>query len=118
MNVLTNEEHPFDSAVGRDWLRDMLRMGPVTVTFTKKDGETRVMKCTLEESAIPEEFRPKPLAEGQEPRKRSEDSLSVWDLNANGWRSFIYRNVQGVSFSLGADGAERVEGFESPPNFA
>ncbi len=118
MNVLTNEEHPFDSTVGRDWLRDMLRMGPVTVTFTKKDGETRVMKCTLEESAIPEEFRPKPLAEGQEPRKRSEDSLSVWDLNANGWRSFIYRNVQGVSFSLGADGAERVEGFETPPNFA
>lgn len=118
MNTQTTEPHPFDSDIGRNWLRDMLRMGPVTVTFTKKDGDTRVMQCTLEEAAIPEEHRPKPLAEGQTPRKRSDDSLSVWDLNANGWRSFIYRNVQGVSFTLGAEGAERVEGFENPPNFA
>lgn len=118
MNIQTTEPHPFDSDIGRNWLRDMLRMGPVTVTFTKKDGDTRVMQCTLEEAAIPEEHRPKPLAEGQTPRKRSDDSLSVWDLNANGWRSFIYRNVQGVSFTLGAEGAERVEGFETPPNFA
>lgn len=100
MNVLTKEEHPFDTDTGRKWLRDMLRMGPVKVTFTKKDGDTRVMECTLEETAIPEDFRPKPLAEGQTPRKRSEDSLSVWDLNANGWRSFIFANVTKVEFSL------------------
>lgn len=100
MNVLTKEEHPFDTDAGRKWLRDMLHMGPVTVTFTKKDGDTRVMECTLEETAIPEESRPKPLAEGQAPRKRSEDSLSVWDLNANGWRSFIFANVTRVEFSL------------------
>jgi len=118
MEIVTKEEHPFDSDTGRQWLRDMLHMGPVTVTFTKKDGDTRVMNCTLEESAIPEEFRPKPLAEGQAPRKRSEDSLSVWDLNANGWRSFIYKNVTGVSFTVGSENADRVEGFEEPPKFA
>jgi hypothetical protein len=118
MEIVTKEEHPFDSEVGRNWLRDMLHMGPVTVTFTKKDGDTRVMKCTLEESAIPDEFRPKPLAEGQTPRKRSEDSISVWDMNANGWRSFIYKNVTGVSFTVGDDQSERVEGFEKPPELA
>ncbi len=100
MNVLTKEEHPFDTDAGRKWLRDMLRMGPVTVTFTKKDGDIRVMSCTLEEAAIPEQHRPKPLAEGQTPRKRNDDSLSVWDLNANGWRSFILANVTRVEFSL------------------
>jgi hypothetical protein len=114
---ITNNQHPFDTVEGRKWLQDMLRVGPMTVTFTKKDGETRVMKCTLEESAIPEEHRPKPLAEGQAPRKRSEDSISVWDLNANGWRSFIYKNVTGVSITVGDEDSDRVEGFESPPNF-
>jgi len=118
MEIVTKEEHPFDSDTGRQWLRDMLHMGPVTVTFTKKDGDTRVMKCTLEESAIPNEFRPKPLAEGQAPRKRSEDSISVWDMNANGWRSFIYKNVTGVSFTIGDDQSERVEAYEKPPELA
>jgi|LauGreDrversion4_2_1035121.scaffolds.fasta_scaffold77332_4 hypothetical protein len=118
MNIETTEAHPFDTDIGRNWLRDMLRMGPVTVTFTKKDGDTRVMKCTLEESAIPEEFRPKPLAEGQAPRKRSEDSISVWDMNANGWRSFIFKNVTSVSLTVGSENADRVEGFEKPPEFA
>lgn len=100
MKVLTKDEHPFDTDAGRTWLRDMLHMGAVTVTFTKKDGDTRVMFCTLEEAAIPEQHRPKPLAEGQTPRKRNDDSLSVWDLNANGWRSFIFANVTRVEFSL------------------
>jgi len=100
MNIMTKEEKPFETAEGRKWLQDMLRMGSVTVTFTKKDGETRVMTCTLEESAIPEQHRPKTLVEGQEQRKRSDANLSVWDINAEGWRSFILANVTRVEFSL------------------
>lgn len=100
MNIMTKEEKPFETEDGCKWLQDMLRMGPVTVTFTKKDGETRVMTCTLEESTIPEQHRPKPLAEGQEQRKRSDANLSVWDINAEGWRSFILANVTRVEFSL------------------
>ena len=30
-----------------------LKQGDVSVTFTKKDGTERVMKCTLKEDAIP-----------------------------------------------------------------
>ncbi len=100
MNIMTKEETPFETEAGRKWLQDMLRMGLVTVTFTKKDGETRVMTCTLSELEIPEEHRPKPLAEGQEPRKRSNANLSVWDVNAEGWRSFVLANVKRVEFSL------------------
>jgi hypothetical protein len=100
MNTLTNEEKQFETEAGRKWLQDMLHTGPVTVTFTKKDGDIRVMTCTLDESAIPEQHRPKPLTEGQEQRKRSDNNLSVWDINAEGWRSFILANVIKVEFSL------------------
>jgi hypothetical protein len=100
MNTVTKEEKTFETAEGRKWLQDMLRMGPVTITFTKKDGDERVMTCTLQEDAIPADQRPKPLAEGQEQRKRSDANLSVWDMNANGWRSFILANVTRVEFSL------------------
>lgn len=100
MNTMTKEEQQFETAEGRKWLQEMLRMGLVTVTFTKKDGETRVMTCTLLESSIPEQHQPKTLAEGQEQRKRSDANLSVWDVNAEGWRSFILANVTSVKFSL------------------
>jgi len=100
MNILTNEEHPFDTEQGKTWLRDMLHMGPLTVTFTKKDGEERVMTCTLKEDNIPIESRPKVLAEGETPKKRNDNTISVWDLNANGWRSFVLANVKRVEFSL------------------
>lgn len=99
MNTMTKEEQQFETEEGRKLLHDMLRMGLVTVTFTKKDGDTRVMTCTLQESSIPEQHRPKPLAEGQEQRKRSDANLSVWDVNAEGWRSFILANVTSVKFS-------------------
>jgi len=100
MNTMTKEEQQFETEEGRKLLQDMLHMGPATVTFTKKDGETRVMTCTLQESSIPEQHRPKPIAEGQEQRKRNDANLSVWDINAEGWRSFILANVIKVEFSL------------------
>lgn len=114
----TDTEHPFKSPKARTWLREMLAIGPATVTFTKKDGETRVMTCTLQESAIPKEHRPKPLEEGKTPRKRNDESLSVWDINAQGWRSFIYNNIQSISITLGDENSDRVEGFEEPPKHA
>jgi hypothetical protein len=96
---MTKEETQFETEEGRKWLQKQLQIGTVTVTFTKKDGETRVMTCTLDDSAIPEQYRPKPLTEGQEQRKRSDSNLSVWDVNAEGWRSFILANVIQVEFS-------------------
>ena len=117
MDINSNQPHPFDSEKARTWIRDMLKSGPGTVTFLKKNGEERNMLCTLDEKLIPVEHLPKPLAEGQEPRKRSDDSLSVWDLNANGWRSFIYRNVLNFSFTIGDDQSDRVEAYEAPPKF-
>ncbi len=40
--------------VFRKWLEDMLRVGPVTVTFEKADGTLREMQATLESNVIVE----------------------------------------------------------------
>lgn len=70
----------------KDIIKEKLRAGNCTVVFTKKDGTVRTMLCTLKEDSIPVESRPK----GNETVKRSDDAVAVWDLEANGWRSFRY----------------------------
>ena len=81
----------------RDWLKGMLKVGPATVTFTKKDGTERVMKCTLN----PEQLPKVEVKEDKEPRKqKTDDVVAVYDLEASGWRSFTLRAVKRVEFAL------------------
>lgn len=79
-----------------EWLKGMLKVGPATVTFTKKDGSERVMQCTLEPSKLPE----MPVTEGKKERKVNNDTLAVYDLEANGWRSFTIKSVKRVEFQI------------------
>ena len=58
------------------------------VTFTKKDGSTRKLRCTLNQTRIPRK------AGNQETtRAASTESIPVWDLEANAWRSFRWDSV-------------------------
>jgi len=78
----------------RDGLIDMLRSNVVTVTFTKVNGDERVMTCTLLSEHIPNA----PTTNGQVVVKEtSSNTVSVWDVNANGWRSFRIENVKSIS---------------------
>ena len=78
----------------RDGLIDMLRSNVVTVTFTKVNGDERVMTCTLLSEHIPNV----PTTNGQVVVKEtSSNTVSVWDVNANGWRSFRVENVKSIS---------------------
>lgn len=77
------------------WLHGMLQIGPATVTFTKINGEQRVMECTLQPELLPAQV----VVEGVAPktdRKKSSSSMAVYDLNAKGWRSFVIKNVTKV----------------------
>ena len=75
-------------------LIDMLRSNIVTVTFTKVNGEERVMKCTLMSEYIPNA----PTNNGQVLLQESESkAVSVWDTEMNGWRSFRVDSVKSVS---------------------
>lgn len=79
------------------WLKDMLKIDVATVTFTKKDGTERIMKCTLNPKQLP----PTPVTEGKKERKVNEDVLAVYDVEAQGWRSFTIKSVTKVSFTIG-----------------
>lgn len=81
---------------GKEWLRSMLRSEIVTVTFEKLDGTTRKMRCTLIENKIPDESKPKNSGKAQ-----SDESIAVFDLEKQGWRSFRFDSVRQIEFTLG-----------------
>lgn len=70
-----------------DELNNQLRESVLVVTFNKLDGDERIMTCTKKFELIPESSRPKT---DKEPPK---GNVTVWDLNAKGWRSFKYDRV-------------------------
>ena len=79
----------------RDGLVDMLRSNVVVVTFMKVNGDERVMTCTLQASYIPN--APTQKGELVMENKSNSNTVSVWDVNANGWRSFRVENVKSIS---------------------
>jgi len=71
----------------------MLNEGIVTVNFTKADGTPRIMEATLDQSHISYTN-----ATDVVHTKRSPDSVqAVWDISANGWRSFRWDSISGVN---------------------
>ena len=71
-----------------------LQSGAALVTFTKKDGSVREMKCTLKLDMIPTDLHPK-VKEATEIKEEKEESdqIRVYDLDKQGWRSFNFSSV-------------------------
>lgn len=71
-------------------LKEIIQNNVVTVYFTKVDGTEREMKCTLMTEYLPDQYQNKNTQLLQESLGRLENvnTLSVWDLDANSWRSF------------------------------
>ena len=69
-----------------------LKNGEVTVTFTKVNGDKRVMTCTLNEAVLPPAKKDDPLTQ-KKVRAINPEVCSVWDVNAKGWRAFCWDNV-------------------------
>ena len=83
-----------------EWLNGVLKNNPVTITFTKKDGTERVMKCSLDPKLLPK-VEPKAITEDKKPRKESTTSMRVFDLEKNEWRSFTIKSIKHISATLG-----------------
>ena len=82
------------------WLKDMLKTGPVSVTFTKKDGNERVMECTLNPKLLPPAVV---VTEDAEPKRKkaiNDNTMAVYDLEMQAWRSFTLKSVKRVSFAF------------------
>lgn len=63
------------------------------VTFTKMNGETRVMPCTLMAEAMPS----RDSATLHETRVVKHDTIRVWCLETSEWRSFKTKNVTRIT---------------------
>lgn len=73
----------------REQLVALLRDNDCEVTFTKVNGEQRVMPCTLKTGVVPEI-----LGEGR--KKANPNTISVWALDKQEWRSFRVDNVTDI----------------------
>lgn len=71
-------------------LREMLNKGVLSVTFLKKDGTERTMKCTLKPDLLPPQTDLEEAAEKKAPRT---ESIAVWDLDKEAWRSFRFDSI-------------------------
>jgi len=71
-------------------LRNLLKSDLVTVVFTKKDGSKREMHCTTISQYLPE------VARGIVNMPPKEDVVTVWDLEQNAWRSFLFNSILSI----------------------
>ena len=79
----------------REDLEKLLEQNVLVVDFTKLDGDKRVMTCTLREDIKPPATKKDPISQ-KAVRKVSDAVVSVWDVNAKGWRSFRYERINAV----------------------
>ena len=80
----------------REDLKMLLEQNVLVVDFTKLNGDKRVMTCTLVESYLPPAKKDDPLSQ-KKVREINTEAISVWDVNANGWRSFRLDRVTNIS---------------------
>lgn len=73
-----------------------LKSGVATVTFMKVDGSERIMRCTLKDEFLPEEYRGKGMI-----LTEVTNAMRVFDIEANAWRSFRIESVTNVQPSIG-----------------
>ena len=92
-----SEKFEFKTKKEKNWLLGLLRSEVVDITFTKKDGSERIMKCTLMESKIPTEKMPK----GTE-KAKSDEVVPVFDIENDGWRSFRWDSIRQINFTIGS----------------
>lgn len=72
-----------------DNVTQKLREGIVRLSFIKvKDGQIRNMRATLNEKFIPDAQKPTTEV------KKNEETVRVYDLDVEGWRSFRISSLQ------------------------
>jgi acyl-ACP thioesterase len=74
-----------------------LKANVCTVTFTKVNGETRTMLCTLKEDIVPVYERKTPVKEAN---VKESATLSVWCTDKSAWRSFRVDSVTNLEINV------------------
>ncbi len=79
----------------REWVTGVLRKQEMTVSFLKKDGELREMRCTLQDGVVPV-F----VSATDRTRTPNPEVCPVYDLDKLEWRSFRFDSVTVISFTI------------------
>ena len=83
-------------------LYEILRNNVANVKFTKVDGTERVMRCTLKDDLLPEEYRGKGTV-----LTEVTNALRVYDLDNSGWRSIRAESV--LQLSVAPSGTNQTQ---------
>lgn len=80
----------------RDTVLNDLREHVLEVTFTKVNGEHRVMRCTLAPVLLPKSFVENINEQKEEKQfhQKNPDVIAAWDVQKGGWRSFRLDSVE------------------------
>ena len=78
-------------------LQNILSQNVLVVDFTKLNGDKRVMTCTLREDMKPPATKDDTMSQKKVREINREELVSVWDVNAKGWRSFRYNRINSVN---------------------
>jgi hypothetical protein len=70
-------------------IRQLLESAIIQVTFIKKDGTERVMKCSNHAKFMP-------AVDRNSKKQSSAEAVTVWDIEADDWRSFRYDRVRSL----------------------
>lgn len=76
-------------------LKEHLKNCVARVIFTKTDGSTREMNCTLMEDFVPKQSEP---SVRHLPRAENDTVLAVWDIDNKGWRSFRLDSINTIEY--------------------
>lgn len=81
----------------KELIKKVLRSGICELVFTKKNGDERQMTCTLHPDHLPLIDKDAPAGKSPE----NEETVVVWDTEAQGWRQFRLENLVSGPWLIG-----------------
>lgn len=83
-----------DGAYNRESVLNGLRDWVAEITFTKLNGEQRVMRCTLRADLIPKSLVEDNIESERKFHRENKEVVVAWDMQKGGWRSFRVDSIQ------------------------
>ena len=81
----------------REDIKTVLTENVAEITFTKKDGTERLMKCTIKSDIVQERDVVGVIGKVEEKtRVVNTEVLPVWDIVKSAWRSFRVDSVKAI----------------------
>lgn len=95
MNINSDQLGDFKDEKSKNIVIKALKSQIIQISFEKVDGSVRDMQCTLMESKIPDEKKPKSTNSKSNP-----SVLPVFDVEKEAWRSFRWDSIKKIAFQL------------------